>query len=106
MKSYPVSANCEFVKKITPSKQLKQKTKMCVLDVESKKFYIYRDSSQKPGWLSREIYVTKNGELKFKEKDKIKYEPKEVSSDAYLIEKLDEEQLTNIKFFLDSLNNK
>ncbi len=116
MKSFPVSANVEFVKKITSSEQLKQKTNMCVLDVESKKFYIYRDSSRKQGWLSKEIYVLENSEIKFQEKDEIKYEPKEIPSDAYLcehdsvkiysIKKLDEEQLTKIKNFLDSLDNK
>lgn len=116
MKSYPVSANVEFVKKITSSEQLKQKTNMCVLDIESKEFYIYRDSSQKPGWLSREIYTIENSELKFREKDAIKYEPKEIPSNTYSYEydsikiysvnKLDDEQLKNIKKNLDSIANK
>ena len=116
MKSFPVSANVEFVKKITPSERLKQKTNMCVLDVESKKFYLYRDSSRKQGWLSREVYIVENGEIKFQEKDEIKYEPKEISPDAYSyehdsikiysIKKIEEEQLASIKNFLDSLDNK
>lgn len=89
---------------------------MCVLDVESKKIYIYRDSSQKQGWLSREIYTVENGEIKFKEKDKTKYEPKEIPPDAYSyehdsikiysIKKIEERHLANIKNFLDSLDNK
>lgn len=116
MKSFPVSANVEFVKKITSSERLKQKTNMCVLDVEARKFYIYRDSSRKQGWLSREIYIVQNGEIKFQKKDDIKYERKEIPSDAYSyehcsikiysIKKIEEEQLTNIKKFLDSLDNK
>ena len=114
--SFPISANVEFIKKITPSEQLKRKTNICVLNVASKKIYIYRDSSRKQGWLSREIYIIENGEIKFQDKDSMKYEPKKIPTDAYLYEhdsikiysvkKIEEEQLVNIKNFLDSLDNK
>lgn len=112
----PISASPGFANRINPSGDLQQITKHVVIYLNSDQFDVYRKSTHKPGYFSRETYTKqKDASFKISEKDSDKYENPVIPENAfsynynevilYSLQRLTEDQVSSLGQFIDSVHN-
>lgn len=111
----PISANPGFTNKFNRSGKLQKITRHVVVYVATNQFDVYRQSTKKRGYFSREVYSKqKSGAFKLTSKDATKYKDPKIPEDAisytydgvdfYCMKSLSNYQLDIIRKLVDSVS--